>query len=704
MLTYTEWNARRQELDYQQVLLDLQRKYPNTPPGKAVALDCAEAELSRREEELASEWENIRDFRSSYDIPIAPCIGRENALESIHRHFADGCSVVIVTGIGGIGKSLLAREYASRFASAYDAVLVLPCMPSLRQKFRDDVYLHSSEPPYSSKIYSSRRQYGRKKFEALQRMLERRNCLVILDDVNGMEPILAELFAMRGDFLVTTRKRAAELMGTEQNGVDTVPWAELRLSGLSAEYCEAFYRALCEEDPDKNEFERFRAFSAATLFHPLSMELWMKTRSREAALLSDAHQKPLHAQITAFQTGLFRRLDASEQKILLWLSLLPEAGVGRTWFCRMSGTSEAMLNRLTARFLVRTYTGSAPPDADDSPSRILLHPVIRQSVLRNSDLSIRKNRVFLVCLARDLENAWNEPKEANRQKEEAVLQVLKQFPPTAAWMAETFDSLITFLWIEEYYTEAERYALQLYDSVQKYYGQFHQISAFAALRTAAVYFNSRRFSEARSWYERALTCLDHCEPFNSKYNRLRVTALYKIAREHQNSGESKKAWECLSEAIRVAEICGAGEDKRYWNLELTYLYRRAAVLHLTEDRAAADMYLEKMHEAARFVATEEQGNPIYAADIGETDALFLQASGRYEEAAMILEKNLMIYKRFRGESHEDTLHARELLADAQELCGRSMEAGNLRRETLLVLQRHYPREKEWIRTLATKLP
>ena len=702
-MTYTEWNARRQELDYQRILLGLQKKYPNTPPGKAADLDLAEAELSRREKELAAEWENIRDFWSSYDIPSAPCIGREGALESIRRHFASGCSVVTVTGIGGVGKSLLAKEYSVRFGREYDAVLILPCMPSLRQKLQDDVYLHFLEPPYSTKIYSSRKQYSRQKFSALQRMLERRRCLVILDDVNCMEPMLAELLTMRGDFLITTRKNPSELLKTGLDEGNAVPWAELRLQGLCAGDCGVFYHALREEGADHKEFNQFRTFSAETLYHPLSMELWIKARSEATAIPDGSDAGKADARITAFQNGMIRRLDAADKKILLWLALLPESGVSRAWFCKFSGTSEALLERLIARSLIRFYANERLPDKVDASAHILIHPVIRQCVLQNSDLSIRNNRELLFCLAKDLENAWNEPKETNRQKEEAILLILKRFPPTLAWMAETFDNLITFLWIEEYYAESERYALQLYDSVQKYYGEFHQMSAFAALRTAAVYYNSRRFAKARRWYERALTCLDHCEPFNIKYNRLRVTALYKIAREHQNSGELKKAWECLSEAIRVAEICAAGEDKRYWNLELTYLYRRAAVLHLTEDRAAADMFLEKMHEAARFVATEEQGNPIYAADIGETDAMFLQASGRYEEAAMILEKNLMIYERFRGESHEDTLHARELLADAQELCGRSTQAGNLRRETLLVLQRHYPREKEWIRTLATKL-
>lgn len=95
--------------------------------------------------------------------------------------------------------------------------------------------------------------------------------------------------------------------------------------------------------------------------------------------------------------------------------------------------------------------------------------------------------------------------------------------------------------------------------------------------------------------------------------------------------------------------------------------------------------------------------PITDADIGETDALFLESSGRLPEAISVLRKNVEIYELCRGEYHEDTIHAWEQLSDMLFIAGSDEEAKNIITAILRILREHYPREKAWIRRLQAKL-
>ena len=159
----------------------------------------------------------------------------------------------------------------------------------------------------------------------------------------------------------------------------------------------------------------------------------------------------------------------------------------------------------------------------------------------------------------------------------------------------------------------------------------------------------------------------------------------------------------VAQALRVAERCQMHHDEPRWQLKLAYLYRRAAVLLLRRDRKRADEYLAKMHDAAERVYLSEHDRAIRVADMGETDALFLQDSERYEEAAEVLRKNVDTYRTYRGPMHEDTLHAKELLADALVLCGDESGAREILQDVLDALKEHFPLDRVWMRRVADKL-
>ena len=115
---FWEWRER---------LFLLRGKYKDTPPG------------FRSDEEALREWErfirekeeyaarNRHRIQASYCPPEEPFVGREGYLEEIQRRFQEWESPVVLYGIGGIGKTALARAYIRKHRQDYDAVLFLSC-------------------------------------------------------------------------------------------------------------------------------------------------------------------------------------------------------------------------------------------------------------------------------------------------------------------------------------------------------------------------------------------------------------------------------------------------------------------------------------------------------------------------------------------------------------------------------------------------
>lgn len=70
---------------------------------------------------------------------ISNCFfGRERLLDEIHDTFFMGKRVVFLQGIGGIGKSELAKQYVNKFKEEYDFIIFLNCTSNLKDLVIDD--------------------------------------------------------------------------------------------------------------------------------------------------------------------------------------------------------------------------------------------------------------------------------------------------------------------------------------------------------------------------------------------------------------------------------------------------------------------------------------------------------------------------------------------------------------------------------------
>ena len=91
-------------------------------------------------------------------------MGREGYLEEIQRRFQEWESPVVLYGIGGIGKTALARAYIRKHRQDYDAVLFLSCQADLKSVICDDCQLPIVNPEHAEELLTKCETYAKQRY------------------------------------------------------------------------------------------------------------------------------------------------------------------------------------------------------------------------------------------------------------------------------------------------------------------------------------------------------------------------------------------------------------------------------------------------------------------------------------------------------------------------------------------------------------
>lgn len=129
-------------------------------------------------------------------------VGRDEEIISIHQKLQEN-NILFLNGIGGIGKSELAKYYAIEYSNEYDAIIFAPFVSDIQSLIIDDF----SVPIYNFFRYpeESPCEYFERKMIELGRLCDERT-LIIVDNLNTTEdPNLNKLFNIGCKMLITTR-------------------------------------------------------------------------------------------------------------------------------------------------------------------------------------------------------------------------------------------------------------------------------------------------------------------------------------------------------------------------------------------------------------------------------------------------------------------------------------------------------------------
>lgn len=669
-LEYLNWEKRQ---------LALRQKYMDTPPG------LTPEQAQEEEKRLSIAWNEYEQHHrflltSAAQIPDEPFVGREDELKEIRRLFAGDSRTVFLSGMGGIGKSALARTYGRFYVGEYDQILTLCYGKSMEQTLADDSQLGISNMLYTQGRYHSIRQYAREKYEKLVEIASGQRLLIILDNYNQIEdPWLARLMAIPCDLLVTTRLSSALLSEMGYTALLVEPFSK-------EEDWKDFYRLYTGREPEGLVWENVAAYREQVQGHTLKMKL----------ACSNPKQSWTKEQLAKSFLANFR-LKKAQIQILCELSFLTAGGIPEEVYLSCTEETRENLELLKSYSLIQERRESS------GEVFLALHPVIAEAVSTTWHPGLTRCLKFVEKFSVYARFSWFRPKKGDLWLLPQVFALVDSLPKPVAWRYYSYECLATFLMEWEYFDEALELELSVYECVKKYYGENQQFTAYMAFRVAGVYYDSMQFEKSKCWYELSFQMYGAAKPVNRNFYHDKAEESAKLARVYEYEKNFEAAFRCLDVAAQAMEDFRKDTEKadpELWQLRrnrLPYVYMRRATIYLKQgDLKRAQQELDT---GLHLFPLDE----FRAVEIRRLQARIYLAQGEYEKARDAAARDLEICVRYQGESYKMSLNCREVLGDALRGIGDIQAANEEYLKVMFLLQEKYPHQTAWIERLRKKL-
>lgn len=427
--------------------------------------------------------------------------GREELLLQIHDFFLDGKRTLFLEGIGGIGKSEVAKQYALKYRKEYDTIIFAPYSSNLKDLICDPDIIRIRH--LQQKKNETGEQFFHRKLKILQDITDEKT-LIILDnfDVDSDEKL--HLF-LSGNYrvLVTTRNAHP---GYHSLKVKNISEEETLLHIF-----EKYYGSPIE---DSKEREYVKKIIRHVVYHTYTIELiakqmeasFLSAREMYELLENDSIQNMPRETVeggfkrrSAFEhiCYLFNmsKLNEEQKKILRCMSLMGNSGVLASRFREwIELESFEPINQLIRQSWIRK----------EADQKISLHPLII-SVVHTTDAPDTENcGNFLENIQQFCYHAWDRNMKENTAVTENILSVLIYFRRKEQELPFKLWSSSHFLWQVGKFQESIFYGHLFYESSVKQYGENSMEAGLMANKLGGCYFNTGHLQESSFWYKKGL--------------------------------------------------------------------------------------------------------------------------------------------------------------------------------------------------------
>ena len=624
--------------------------------------------------------------------------GRDHLIEEIHTAFQNGKRTLFLEGIGGIGKSELAKQYALRYKSDYENILFVTYVSSLEKLFCDPAAIMIENfPPLQEE---NEAEYFQKKLQVLRTITDEKTLLIIdnfdVDDDPGMKELL------EGNYHVIFTTRNAHpgypsvkvgaiqdldvLFGIfEQNYGDTVDPSD-------RPYIEEIFRMI--------EYHTYtieliaKQMEASFLSAPEMLELLKKGRLQTGVSETVSGRRDRKTAFdhicSVFNTS---NLNEEEKEILSELSLMGTGGVKASRFREWAElTSFETVNQLIRKSWIRKEAGQ----------KLSLHPLVKEVVHSVLRPTVDSCRHFLENIMQFCFFSWFRNYQENVEAADNVLAILEYFGTPDGREFFIFEPYGPFLWQVGRFEDSILYAHRMYDSCVEHLGENTMQTGYAAKNLGGCYFNSGRLKESIPWYKQGLKSMLASSEEESEDLAM---AYEKVARcytwEYEQDFEKAEIYfeKALDIRLRLREALQNGE-KREMLMKCENYGPKLAEIRIAESyMEMARMYqmLHQYEKALEYSVKQGEILQTYCPDDIASNAyslydqgvshyyLGMEAKARDDEecaqaeldqAEQKLQKALDMNLKRRGELAIDTIDNQEYLADVYAAMGRYGEASN----------------------------
>lgn len=304
--------------------------------------------------------------------------GRDGLILQMYDHFQMKNHFLFLQGIGGIGKSECAKQFAEKYKNKYDVIVFSECPDSIVSSVNDNSIFTLTEPFIPKNSIESDRQFYDRKLKQLKILKEK--ILIILDNVDYFSEEIDDFLTLPFDIIITTRyDYFSEYPG------QTIHINEIENMMILKDIFSEYYGKNVSNDPftEKiiNMFEH----------HTMAIELVAKQAKasnltpqeifdimnngdeyefQETFRVMNYDQKQLN--ISSYMQKLFNiaSLNKQEQYIMMCLSLLPLTGMEKRTFKNCCSLKDYnIINKLIELSWIRDIDG-----------KLSIHTLIKETI------------------------------------------------------------------------------------------------------------------------------------------------------------------------------------------------------------------------------------------------------------------------------------------------------------------------------------
>ncbi|CCI16907.1 Kinesin light chain (modular protein) [Microcystis aeruginosa PCC 9807] len=659
-----------------------------------VASESQEASFDCRGEKSAKKV-SIPSIPSNVGKSTVNFVGREDELTLIHQQLQteQGVIVCAVEGLGGIGKTALALEYAKRYQQEYAAQYWL----SLRLSGLAEEIVKLAGPYLSLPEILKKESLEKQVDWYWQNWLPQQGkLLLILDDVPNIDRIPDRMLPKdsRIKILVTTRERC---LNTEFESIalDVLPLdkcVELltKIVGTAkVEQEKALVEQICHEILGRLTLavELVGEYLAKNR-HLKFSHLRNKLNLAHAALTKERNHKDYgHLGVAAAIKISWDDLSSAVQKVAMLLSLFAPVAIAWTLLEDTAKSTEITESELEeARRQLDNSHLMQPVDEDYSFYQI--HPLVREFFQQQLQAIPQINSLYRCAFVETLLTiAKTIPQTPTREIITAVNPAIPHLQLVSQTMLDDIpnpeDNLIlVFLGVALFYKGQGEYDLaavtltKCCEEIQSRLGENHPHVAASLNNLAGLYRCQGRYTEAESLYKHSLFLREQL----LGENHLDVAqSLNNLAVLYEYQGRYAEAEYLCKRCLSLIEQL-LGENNLYFATILNNL----AGLYESQGRYAEAEPLYK-----RSLSLKEQllvENHPDVATILKNLAKLYESQGRYAEAEPLYKRSLSLKEQLLEENHPSVATSLNNLAELYESQGRYAEAEPLYVRAIAIYQ------------------
>lgn len=645
-----------------------------------------------------------RKLSSNVVLPKSYFTGRDQEIEEIHEMLQQE-HVLFLQGMGGIGKSEIAKGYAKAYAQDYDTVIFAHYENSiLNVVCSEDIKIQnfSRNLSYGEEAETAEAYFARK-MQVLQELMDPRVLLIVDNFDVEDDPDLAKLTNLPCHILFTSR--------VENLDYPTLPIGPIgSFDTVRSLFIKHYGGKIPPKDmPYVDEILRLVGC------HTITVELLAKQMKasfitvqkmlgilKEQGVKTQLKEKVRYDGAAAAQSAfgyikdLFQlaKLTDDETELLRNMCMVPPRGInvpllGEILELEDFDTVNSLLHKSWLML-------------DEESGDLMMHPIIcdvAKDQLTPDNVSCED---YVKGVWRVTADAWNMDKQTRAERWPLVDHILRFHPTPTRPLYRQYAAFVNIAWICGQYAQSIAASQAYYDYVLATFGPNTFEAGIAARSYGAAYHNGGDDVSAEPYYRLSLR---HQRNAPNKTHKEMGIILNRVGRCARKNGDFAEAKALLDESLEALlyqysidpEDTLAG-DPLHNCIANTYV--ELARLHMAmEEYETALEYCQKAYDQFFTWKNKEIVSSGYClSDFGKCHT----ALGDYRKAEQYLQRAVALFEELVGSTHVDAVYAREALADNYLAMGNTAKAKEQYIQMELELEKIYGENSALVQRLRQK--